>query len=384
MRTSRAVSFLALLGVLGLAGCSEPDPAAAYAAGAAAYDVRDLRKAEKAFESCTELQPSNVDAWMMLARIHLELGDIKAARAAHGHAAELAGGDADVLELGGQLCYHDKDFKAARTAYEAMVADKKYGDAVRSRGYCGLAVIDMAELGRSTPAEGADRARVELMQAILLDGRNAAARYHLGRLYRDVFGYNESALDQFLLYVRLDTQSSERVKAVDRKVIPGLRDQIAQSAAQLSGADRRDSAASAAALKKAEEAWKKQSFKTAKLRYGDAFAADVLSYPAAMGLAKSWEKTDPSPAGLREALKYYTAAAKLRPSSRDTLMICGDLAVRIGNHTSAKEAYSRVVAARPTDISAIDGLIRALQRCGSPKSAAIYQKYRDGLPARTR
>lgn len=370
---------------LAISGCGPKDGSSQYADASSAFASRDYRRAASLFAKSLELSPANVDSLVMLARSNLALGEIAEAAKAVGEAYELAGGDSDVLDLYGQVAYHAKKYDVARAAY-AKLAGKGAADAVRSRGLCGMAVVDMAGIigSGASAEERAATARAELLESVRLDARNACARYHLGRLYRDAFGYTEAALDQFEIYVRLETQAVDRVQSVQRKIIPELRDTIARATAQRPGVDRRDSAASASALKKAEEAWRKGTFKTAKLRYNDAYAADVLSYPAALGLAKSWEKTDPSNAGLGEALKYYKIASQLRPSSRDTLMLVGDLAAKLGKHTTAVEAYSRAVAARPGDISAIDGLIRALRKCGRPATAAVYQKYREGLPSARR
>lgn len=377
---------LAALAAAALVGCGPKDGSSQYAAAVAAFDARDYRRAAEDFSKSLELAPGNVDSWLMLARSQLALGEVVSAAKAIGEAYKLAGTDADVLELYGQVAYHAKKYDVARTAYGRLAGGKDATDAVRSRGLCGMAVVDMAGIIGSGAAaeERAALARTELLDAVRLDSRNACARYHLGRLYRDTFGYTEAALDQFEIYVRLETQAVERVQSVQRKVIPELRDAIASATAHRPGVERRDSAASALALKKAEEAWKKGTFKTAKLRYNDAYAADVLSYPAALGLAKCWEKTDPSAAGLGEALKYYKIASQLRPSSRETLMLVGDLAAKLGKHTTAVEAYSRAVTARPGDITAIDGLIRSLGKCGRSATAAVYQKYRNGLPSSRR
>ena len=54
----------------------------------------------------------------------------------------------------------------------------------------------------------------------------------------------------------------------------------------------------------------------------------------------------------------------------------------MGQHATAAEVYSRAVAANPSDISAIDGLIRALRKAGSATVAAAYQSYRDAISVR--
>ncbi len=373
-----------------LAGCGVKSGDAARAAGEEAFARRDYARAVRDFTESLARSPENADAWFMLARAQLALGDIPAARTAVREAARcasgrtnvVASGETDVIELDGQIAFHAKDYAAARADYAALAASTNA--AVRSRGYCGLAVVDMAEIAGSSATTSRESARVHLLDALRHDGGNAAARYHLGHLYRYSYGYKEAALDQFELYARLERNVDDRLKRVQRQTIPDLREEIARAAASRPGAATRDSAASAAALKRAEDAWRKGQYKTARLRYNDAYKADVLSHPAAFGLGKSWEKTDSSRAGLKEALGYYKIAAELRPGSRDTLMKVGDLAMKVSNGVTAAEAYSRAVAARPNDVSAIDGLIRALRKSGDAKSAAVYQKYRDGLPKRTR
>lgn len=366
------------------AGCGPKDGSAAYAEGNAAYAARDLVRAAKCFDESLKLTPGSADTWLMLARVRMEQGDMEGASAASAKASELAPGDADVVEIAGQIAYLQKDVAKAREAFATLARSE---DAqARSRGYCSLGVMEMASIAGSgaTADLGAARARVALLTAVRFDGRNACARYHLGRLYRDAFGYNEAALDQFELFVRLESRDGERVRSVQRRVIPELRDSIAKAAARRTGADRRDSAASAAALKKGDEAFAKGQFKTARLRYGEALQADVLSYQAALGLAKSWEKTDVTANGQAEALKCYKVAAQLRPSSYAALMATGNLAVKLGHHAAAVEAYSRAMAVKPSDISAIDGLIRSLRKCDKPKAASVYQDYRSALPATRR
>ncbi|MBQ6136149.1 MAG: tetratricopeptide repeat protein [Kiritimatiellae bacterium] len=383
-RSSALSRALAAAALAALAGCGAGDGSAEYSAGERAFESRDYKTAEAGFSKCAALAPDNVDALLMLVRTELALGNIVAAREASARAEELAGDEPDVMELAAQAAFHAQDYAKAKSLYERLSGDPKLDAGVRSRAWSGLGVVEMAGMSAASIGESRDRALTAFLRAVRLDGRNAAARYHLGRLYRDTFGYSEMAVDQFSLYSHLAPASDQRVQTVVRKTIPALREHVSRAAAQRRGADRRNSAASAAALKKAEDAWKKGTFKTAKLRYAEAYEADVLSYPAALGLARSWEKTDSSRAGLAEALKYYKDATSLRPSDRATLMKVGELATKLGSGASAVEAYSRAVAAAPNDISAIDALIRALGRAGNRGSAAVYQRYRDFVASQKR
>jgi tetratricopeptide (TPR) repeat protein len=121
----------------------------------------------------------------------------------------------------------------------------------------------------------------------------------------------------------------------------------------------------------------------ARNEYEAAYKADVLSYPAALGLAKAWEKTDTTAAGSQRALDSYKAACSLRPGAIATFLAAGNLAMKLKQYATATELYSRAVAANPADISAIDGLIRALRNAGGQaKVADAYQRYRDTIPVR--
>ena len=57
-------------------------------------------------------------------------------------------------------------------------------------------------------------------------------------------------------------------------------------------------------------------------------------------------------------------------------------AVKLDKRASAVALYSRAVAANPSDISAIDGLIRALRKTGKGEVANAYQRYRESVTVR--
>ena len=359
-----------------LAGCDPKDGAKELEQGRAAYELRDLKKAERLFEKCLGYAPSNVDALVYLARTKLDLGEVAAARDWIGKAAELAGGDLDVRLVRAQVAWHAKEFDEAAKLYSGIAGDEALGAETCAEGWVGVGIVEM---GR----ERRDLARVALLRAIRLDRRNASAWYHLGLLYRDSFRYLDAALEQFEIFVRLEESADVRVQKVQRTTIPNLKEEIARRAMELPGVSKRDSAASAVALAKGDEAAKKGVFKTAREHYRAALEADPLSYPAAMGLAKAWQASDPTPAGQRKALDNYCVACSLRPSSVKTFLTAGAFAAKIGSYAQAVEIYSRAVAASPTSVEALDGLVHALQRVGGRRSdAQAYQQYRDSLAAR--
>ena len=365
-----------LTAVLGLAvGCTPDDGLQDLADGKAAYEVKDLKKADRLFLKSYQTVSTNVETLVYLARVKLDLGELEAARKWVGSAAELAGDDVDICLLSAQIAWHAKDYAAAAKGFRSVAEDAKLSPELRAEGWSGVGIVEMTNNNR-------DFARVAFLRATRLDRRNAAAWYHLGLLYRDSFCYLEAALEQFNIYVRLESEASPRVQKVQRSMIPELKDSIARTAADRPGASKRDSSASAAALTKAEDAMKKGNFKTAKLRYQDALAADPLSYPAALGLAKTWLKTDATKKGQAAALEAYKQACVLRPGAISTFLETADLASRTGHYALAVEVCSRAMAADPASLSAIDGLIRALRRVGGKGAIAqAYQGYRDSLSA---
>jgi len=357
-----------------VAGCTPSDGARELDLGRKAYEVRDLKKAEKLFTECIALAPGNADALIYLARIKLDAGDIAAARNWADKAAEAAGGDVDVKLLSAQIAWHEKEYEKAAAGFTSVADDAQLSPELRAQGWTGLGIVEMAR-------ERHHLARIAFLRAIRLDRRDAAAWYHLGLVYRDAFAYYEAALEQFEIFVRLEAEASPRVQKTLRTIIPALKEQIAREATNRPGVSKRDSAASAAALAKAEAAWKKGNYRNARDAYQAALSADPLSYPAALGLAKAWAKTDTTKAGQTKSFESYRLACTLRPGAISTFLTAGDLAAKLGYHAQAAEIFSRAVAASPTSIMAIDGLIRAMQRSGGHKAdARAYQLYRESIP----
>lgn len=374
--SSAAKGAVVVLAVV-LVGCGgSGDGVREFEQGKEAYELRDLNKAERLFEKSLAAAPKDVDRMVYLARVELDLGNLSRAETLLKDVTALGCTDADVLLLGAEVAWHAKDYEAAAKAFSAVGNDKQLDAETRSQGWAGLGVVEMT-------CDHQHLARVAFLRAIRLDRRNASARYHLGLLYRDSFRYLEAALEQFEIFVRLEAEASPRVQKVQRTVIPGLKDEIARNATERPGVANRNSAACSTAIAKAEAAWKKGAFKNARQAYQEALKADPLSYQAAVGLAKAWEKTDSSKTGLSSAYTNYKLACALHPSSISTFLTTGALASRLGLHSQAVEVYSRAIAASPTSLEALDGLVRALRKVGkNGKVAEAYQQYRETLPSR--
>jgi len=372
---SSALKLVPLLAFATLLGCGPDDGTGAFEQGKAAYELRDLNKAAKLFAESVKAMPQDADRLLYLARVKLDLGEIAEAKDLVTRAALNAQGDSDIGLVEAQVAWHLKDYKTARSGFSSIAEDVKLDPSVRAQAYAGLGVVEMTNNSEHL-------ARIAFLRAIRLDRLNAAARYHLALLYRDNFGYLEAALEQLEIFIRLEQVASPRVQKVQRSMIPALKESINHAAADRPGVANRNSANCASAIAKAEAAVKKGNLKSARAAYQEALAADPLSYPAALGLAKAWEKGDATKSGQTKALDYYQMACTLNASAISTFLTAGALAARLGANAQAAAIYSRAVAASPTSFDALDGLIRALQKCGQAKVAQAYQKYRESIPAR--
>jgi len=370
-RSFAASSALLLL----LAGCGPKDGVKEYKAGQAAYEARSLEKAEGQFRKCLEYAPGNVDALVMLARTQCDLGWMVEASETIARAVELEPEAPDVVLLDAEIAFYLNDYARAVKRFRDVAGDASAGAEAQSLGWTGIGIVEMT-------CDKRDYARIAFLVAIRFDHRNASARYHLGLLYRgDSYGYLDAALEQFEIFVRLGDRTGPRAEHVQRVIIPGIKDDISRRAVERCGG-RRNAEESARRLAAAEAAWKEKKFEKARAEYEAAVKEDLLSYPAVMGLAKALEKTDTSAKGRQRVLDCYKAACALRPTSVSTLLKTGDLAARMDQNATAAEVYSRAVAANPSNITAVDGLIRSLRKTGNAKVAAAYQRYRETIPVR--
>jgi len=288
-------SVLVLSAVAAVVGCDKGDGQSELASGKVAYEAKDLRKAVRCFEKSVK-QAESADALVWLSRARLDLGELSAAKESLDRAAKLDGQAADIRLLQAQVTWHAKDYARSRAGFLALAKDESLDAETRSQAWAGAGIVEMTENNHHA-------ARIAFLRAIGCDRKNPAAWYHLGLLYRDGFGYPEAALEQFDFYVHLNQVADPRVQKVQRVFIPELRDTISRAAASRPGVSSRNSAASAAALGRADAALKKGQLKSARLAYQEALTADPLSYPAALGLAKTWEKTDATKAGLQKTLE---------------------------------------------------------------------------------
>ena len=386
-----SVRNLAVLagGLLFLAGCgcgsSAPeDPLEAAEAASTAFVAGDYAGTVAQCRHSLALAPDNPDVLVLLARAALASGDLAAAEEAVAQVAQLRPTDVAVLQLTAQVAFEKHDYDAASRAYTRLAADATLPPELQALGWTGRGVVSLARVSTgSAPAECRDSARTDFLRALRLDRKHASAYYHLGLLYLNAFNFKQAALEQFNYYVAVTRQAPDPTHlAKAQALIQGLNEEIAAEQARRPGADKRMPSACAESLRKADAAKQKGQLKVALGLYAEALKQDPLSFEAADRLAETIYATEGrTRAGQERAYKAYAAAAGLRTYVK-TLLAAADLASKLGNTASAVAYYSRAVAAKPTDTTAIDGLIRALQRSGNRRSATIYQNYRDSLATR--
>ncbi|MBO6067037.1 MAG: tetratricopeptide repeat protein [Kiritimatiellae bacterium] len=358
------------------AGCDSGTGLKELAESQAAYARRDLRAADKAVSKSLRCNPKNVDALLHATRVQLELGHIAEARKLVTRAAELEPEASDVLLTDAEAAYIAKDYATAMRDYRSVAEDGLQPPEIRAQALAGIGVVQMS-------VNEFDMARVALLKSLRLDRKNPAGWYHLGLLYRDGFGYHEAALEAFDIYVRLEPTADVRVQKVQRSYIPDIKETIARKAASRPGASQRDSEKSASLLQEAEALQSKAQYRSARKKFEEALAADPLSYKAALGLGGVIPKTDKTPAGAKKQLEVYTTACKLQPGSTATLLSTANLAARLGFHASALDLYSRALATDSANLTALDGLIKAIKKVGGKNDiAAAYQEYRGELASK--
>jgi hypothetical protein len=69
------------------------------------------------------------------------------------------------------------------------------------------------------------------------------------------------------------------------------------------------------------------------------------------------------------------AACKIRSYAIATHIEAADFALRIGNTATAVRLYSQALAASPTSVQAVQGLIGSLTKSGDIQAASVYRGY---------
>ena len=400
-----ALSACAAAALVLCAGCGGPNPAKERALGDTAFNNRDYAKARDHYAKVVKAEPGNVEASIMLARSWLALAEVEKNPEAHKALAEegktaLAAvseenrADADVVQLQAQLAYHSQDYAAASKLFRSLADDDSLDPAIRSAAWSGLGIVDFKVSDSKTDQSErfmlCARARTEFFMALRFDKRNASARYHLGRLYRDTYGFGEAAIEMFEAFVSpkmMQQGIDERVQRVQHEFLKQLREDVAKRAAQIPGAANRDRRACAERMKKADALYAQRKYRDAAKGYEAALKCDPLDELAAKRHAQSLAFFARTEQERRAMWRAYVNACTVSPNDMQLLKEAAVVAMKMGKSQSAVKFYSRALAlssVNTRDYTVLDGLINALNRAGMPKSAAVYQRYRDAVSASTR
>jgi len=357
-----------------LTGCSSRDDAADFARGVEAYAARDLSAAYRAFARAAEKNPTNAAARVQLAMVAYDLGEPAKADEAARAARALRGDSAEAALAEANAAYLKKDYARAKALYTLVASEKSLPAPLRSLALASRAVTELT-------AEETVNARLSLLRAMRLDRRNPVTWYHLALLSRDTYHYDAAALEQFEMYARLAPADDPRARNTVRTAIPRLRDAVARSMSERPGVSKRDPALAAKLLAEGEELLKTKNPRNAGKKFLAAYAADPLSYPAALAAAKQIENDDRTSRGVDAALAAYAAASAQRPSSQATYLAAARLALRNGRFATAADILSRSLAHEPENKTVVDMLIETLRKSGRSRAAeaAAWQAYRKEL-----
>ena len=298
--------------------------------------------------------------------------DAAAATDAAEKAQALQPESAEACLVAGQAACLRQDYEQARSSFTSVIKTKSLPPALRAKAYAGLGTVEFLQ-------HNADVARIMFLQARRLDMKNEAAWYYLGLIYRDVYRFYEAAEEHFRMFARMSKPGDPRAEKVNYEVVPELRKTLARIAAARPGASSGKPSVAAVLIREAEELEAKNKLTAAKKKYADAYAADPMSYAAALGYARILRSTDKSAEGVRKAIRAYRAAIDQKPAVQKNYLEVARLARENKLWVQAVEIMNRAVAHDPQNKEALDQLIGALIKAGSVKLANAWAEYRKDL-----
>ncbi len=354
------------------AGCdSTPDDGSAdLAKGKAAFAARDLKSAVEHLTASIQLCSTNLEAYVTLAQVNLALGDVAAAERAIAEAKALDPDSAETILADAEVGWMAKDFERAKAGYSAVANAKQLPAELRSQAYSSRAVVELAE-------NEFDQARLSLWCAMRLNRRNGAAWYHLGVLSRDTWKFDDAAYQQFQVAARYLDPSGERVRDVLRNVIPALRDSVSRAAAAKPGVTSRNPGAAAQLITEGEALVAKKQTTKALQKFAAAYEADRLSYPAAWNYAKLLAQIQPDKTarGVDKTLAVYESALDAKPISQEATLAAARYATYNKRWATAVKILNRGLAYDPESKKMVDLFVRALEKTGDAKTAALYRSW---------
>ena len=329
--------------------------------------------AEEPQTSSASAEVVDLDALLRAGAGAIGRKDAAAAAEAAAQALKLRPESAEAVLLAGQAACLKGDYAKARAQFESVIREKSLPAALRAQAYAGRGTVEFMQ-------QEVDLARITLLHALLLDEGNAAARYYLGRIYLDVYQFNEAAKEQFEQFVRCAEDASAAKKAANR-FLSDIDEAIARAAAQRLGDTTRNSELAAKLLGEARSLEQQGAEREARKKYMAAREADPLCGPASLGYARMQKRLDRSSEGVGKALVAYRAALDQVPAGgKDwykVIMEAAQLAYMTKERwATVVKIMDRVMAHRPKDMDALDMLIGANMKTGSAKLVNAWTDYR--------
>ena len=271
----------------------------------------------------------------------------KAADAA-AKALELQPESAEAHLLAGQAACLGGDYAQAREQFSSVIKEKSLPAALRAKAYAGLGTVEFER-------HDAESARISFLHALLLDYKNAAARYYLARIYRDDHFY-EAAEEQFVLFTRMSKPGDALAAKVTAKDMPELKRTGESKRAARFGAGGGNAEQAAKLIQEAQALEGKKQFTDAAKKYD----------------------------GTRKAIRAYCDAIALKPQSEENYLEAARLARESDQEfrIQAVEILNHAIAHHPQSTRALDLLISALRKTGNTKLSNAWDEYRRALGQR--
>ena len=278
---------------------------------------------------------------------------------------------AEALMVEGQVAYRKKDYAKAKKNFDAVASEKSLPAKLRGAALAARAVVEFKQ-------NDFDAAHLTLFRAFRLNRNDPVVCYHLGRLARNTYHFNEVARERFAVAAHFSDPNDPRTKKL-RDEIRAIDAEVAQEAASRPGATTRDAGAAAKLIAEAEGLLKKNRVTAATKKYEAALAADPFSYPAARETARLLTKTDKSSTGVDKALLAYRTAIDLRPAMQENYLAAAQLAYANKRWATTVSILERAIAHDPENQKSLDLYIAALKNAGKTKQSAAWSAYRQEL-----
>ena len=287
-------------------------------------------------------------------------------------ALELQPESAEAHLLAGQAACLGKDYALAREQFTSVIKEPSLPPALRSKAYAGLGTV---EFEQNDP----ELARITFLNALLLDFRNDAAQYYLGRIYRDYYYFNDAARGHFQMFehLRQGTPLADKVKT---QYLPEIQRTIERKLAERFGAGGGNAEQAAKLIQEAQALEGKKKLAEAAKKYEAARKADPRSYAAALGYARLVKNLEKG-AWIGKAIKAYCDAIALKPQTLENYLSAARVAREDneGFKIQAVEILNHAIAHNPSDVQALDLLVSALRKTGNSKLFAAWGEYRQNV-----